>query len=43
MLEEQVQGNSSYNIDLNSLNSGIYILVLQHIPDIKIMKKVIEQ
>jgi hypothetical protein len=43
LLEEQTQGNSTHNIDLSHLNSGIYFVVLQQNSGSKIIKKVIKQ
>jgi hypothetical protein len=43
VLEEQVQGNSSNNVDLSHLNSGIYFVVLQQNYGLKSIKKVIKQ
>jgi len=43
LLEEQVQGNSSHNVDMSHLNTGIYFVVLQQNSGIRLIKKVIKQ
>jgi len=43
LLEEQVDGNPSHDIDISHLGSGIYFIVLQQDSGLKITKKVIKQ